>query len=99
LEFVATHLPVTVEQGQHQGEGHEDSAQPNGALGEDIGSLSAEDGIGEVSAKRGSQPLGAGFLHENQQGQKDANEDIDPQKNVDGEINHFRMPERVGQLR
>jgi hypothetical protein len=37
-------------------------------------------------------------LHKDKEGQENANQEVDPQKNVDGYVNHGRMPERVGQL-
>ena len=87
---------MTVKESQNKSQNHEDSAKPDGAFGQYIGSLGPENRVGEVAAKGSSQALRAGLLHKNKQGQEDANQDIDPQQNVDGEINHFRMPEQVG---
>ena len=79
MEFVVARTAVTVEEPEGEGECHKDGSEPDGGFGEDVGSLRSKDGFGEVATKGGAQTLGAGFLHKNEQGQKNANEDIDPQ--------------------
>ena len=75
---------MAVQETKEEGQGHEDDSKPDCSFGQNIRSLRSENGIGEAPAKGGAQSFRAGLLHKDKQGQKDADEDIDPQKNIDG---------------
>ena len=75
---------MAVEESKEEGQGHEDDSKPDCSLGQNIGSLRSENRIGEATPKSGAQTFGTGLLHEDKQGQKNTDEDVDPQKDVDG---------------
>ena len=60
---------MAVKESENQGQEHENSTQPDGSFGENIGRLGAKDRIGEVPAEGGTQSLRTGFLHEDKQGE------------------------------
>jgi hypothetical protein len=75
---------MAVQKPKQESQGHEEDSKPNCSLGQNVGSLRSKNGIGEAASKSGAQTFGTGLLHEDKERQKDADEDIDPQKNIDG---------------
>jgi hypothetical protein len=46
--------------------------------------LGAKDRVGKVASKSGAETLRARFLHENEEGEKDANQKVDSEQDIDG---------------
>jgi hypothetical protein len=68
---------MTVEQAENESQGHKDATQPDGSFGENIGCLSAKNRVGKVSAKGSTEAFGSGLLHEDKEGQKNTNQEVD----------------------
>jgi hypothetical protein len=75
---------VAVQEAKNQSQDHEDSSQPDRSFGENIGGLGSKDRVGKVSSKGSPETFGTGLLHKDKEGQENANQEVDPQKNVDG---------------
>ncbi len=75
---------MAVEDSKDESQSHENSTEPDGAFGEDIGGLGAKDRVGKVASKSGAETLRARFLHEDKEGEKDANQKVDPEQDING---------------
>jgi hypothetical protein len=77
LKLCVAGLAMTVEKAENESQGHKDPTQPDGSFGENIGCLSAKNRVGKVSAKGSTEAFGSGLLHEDKEGQKNTNQEVD----------------------
>ena len=82
LNIALVGLTVAIEDTQNEGDGHKDSAEPDGSFGEDVGGLSAENRIGEVATKGGAETFRAWLLHKDKEGEEDANQKVHPEESI-----------------
>jgi len=68
---------MTVEKAKNESQGHKDPTQPDGSFGENIGRLGSKDRVGKVSSKGSAETFGTGLLHEDKEGQENANQQVD----------------------
>jgi len=75
---------VAVEDSKNESQGHKNTSQPDGSFGEDIRGLGSKDRVGKVASKSGAETFRARFLHENEEGEQDTNQEVDPEQDIDG---------------
>ena len=79
---------MTVEKAENESQDHKDPTQPDGSFCQNIGRLGSKDRVGKVSSKGSAETFGTGLLHEDKEGQENANQKVDSQEDVDGYVNH-----------
>ncbi len=71
-----------VEDRQDKREQKENRGEPAGDLGEDVGSLGAEDILGHAATKRRAQTFAFRPLHQDDKDHEHRDEDVNPQQDV-----------------
>lgn len=79
---------MAVEPGKTEGGQEERDRQACRDLGEHISGIGTEEGVCHASAESGSQTFASGLLHQNDEKQKDAGEDVNRQKKTNEKSGH-----------
>ena len=72
-----------VEDGQEQGEGEEDDAEPDGEFLQDVGGLGSEDVLGHAAAERRAEAFILGALHEDDADHEQTDKHMEGDEDVD----------------